>query len=176
MRRIETAEELEKKAKRKARLIAILMLIILLGSTAGYAFFSSTGSDNTNTDANNVGGKWEIDYQNQKLYLSNSRTAIENIDVSTNTIIEDYTGKPLYIDSDNSGVANEIASTLGLFASRVQLACYGKCDDNLPEKNCTDNLIVWKSSSTNKVYQEDNCVFLEGDIRSADAFLYKMFR
>ncbi len=175
MRRIESAEEIERKAKRRARLFAVMMLIILVGSTAGYAFFSNIGDSNIQPNDDNQ-GRWEHTFANQKLYLSNSPSAVENVDVEVSMTINDYAGKSLYIASENTGITTEISSTLGLFVSRTQLACYGKCEENLPEKNCTDNLIVWKSSAENKVYQADKCVFIEGDIRAADAFLYTILK
>ena len=54
----------------------------------------------------------------------------------------------------------EIAYNLGKFASKVQNACYGQCNEDLPEKTCTDNLIVISYSNTSKVYQQDNCIFI----------------
>jgi hypothetical protein len=36
-------------------------------------------------------------------------------------------------------------------------------------------MIVWQKGAENKVYQKDNCVFIEGDMKAADAFLYKIF-
>lgn len=171
MRKIESAEEIEKKVKKRARLFAILMLIILVGSTAGYAFFSNIGDSNVQPKTDNQ-GRWEHTFNGQKLYLSNSPSSVENVDVKVSMTINDYAGKTLYIASENTGIVTEISSTLGLFTSRTQLACYGKCEKNLPEENCTENLIVWKSSAENKVYQSDKCVFIEGDMRAADAFLY----
>jgi len=100
--------------------------------------------------------------------------SIENIPVDISLTPESYLGGNIYIESDNQGILQELASTIGSF-SRLQEACYGKCEENLPEKTCDDNLIVWKESAENKVYQENNCVFIEGDISAADAFIYKLF-
>ena len=70
---------------------------------------------------------------------------------------------------------DEISLSLGRYTGRIQEACYGKCDKDLPEKDCTQNLIVWKDSAENKVYSQGKCVFIEGDLRAVDAFLYKIF-
>ena len=101
---------------------------------------------------------------------------IEEIVVESDKKPEDYLGNVLYIDAENQGVLQEIAGTVGLASSRVQEACYGSCDENLPERNCTDgNLIVWEENDENRVYQEEQCVFIKGDMGAVDAFIYKLF-
>jgi len=107
--------------------------------------------------------------------LSNSQESVANIQVKSSKSIADYAGKVIYLDSDSSLVANEIKSTLGLYSSRIQPACFGSCEKNLPELNCSDNLIVWNSSKIDNIYQEDECVFIEGDIKTLDAFIYHTF-
>jgi regulator of sigma D len=57
----------------------------------------------------------------------------------------------------------------------MQEACYGSCERNLPEKNCTENIIIFKDSKENSVTQQDKCVFIEGDLRTVDAYIYKLF-
>ena len=107
--------------------------------------------------------------------LLSTYIGIENIPVEISSTPESFIGKKLYISAKNQGVLQELASTIGTFASGMQEACYGKCEENLPEKDCTENLIVWKESAENKVYQQDSCIFIEGDITAADAFIYKLF-
>ena len=175
MRKIESVEDKEKRSKRRSRILVILMIIILGGSYAGYSFLSSPNDNVKNKETTDANGKWILNYNGVSLRLSNSPSSVRDISVTTSSIIEDYSGKILYIDSQNSGITNEIASTLGLYTNKVQAACYGKCDRNLPEKTCSDNIIIFNATSENKVYQKDNCVFIEGDMRAADAFLYKMF-
>src|SRR3989344_1756426 len=75
---------------------------------------------------------------------------------------------------ENQEATNEIASTLGIYSQRIQLVCYGSCEQDLPEKDCSEEIIVFKDSQENKVYQEENCIFIEGDIKAVDAFLYKI--
>jgi hypothetical protein len=85
-------------------------------------------------------------------------------------------GKPVYISADNSEVFQELASALNTQAERVQRACYGSCEnDDLPEKSCNENVIVWTKNETNRVYVKDSCVFIEGDTRAVEAFLYRFF-
>ena len=67
-----------------------------------------------------------------------------------------------------------ITNNLGRYASRIQEACYGECERDFPEKDCSENLIVFKEMEERKIYQEEKCIFIEGDLLSVDAFLYKI--
>jgi hypothetical protein len=182
MRRIQTPEEIEKKRKRNSLLMGIFMLGILVLSTAGFAFFLnpdalSNGNDNTADvpTSGSVGNRWTETISGQQLYFTNSPNDVEDIPVDITLFLHSYSGLPLFLNSENAAINTEIATTLGRFASRVQEACYGECDNpDLPEKNCNENLIIWKDSIENKVYQEENCVFIEGDIGAVDAFLFKI--
>ncbi|MBS3091276.1 hypothetical protein J4217_02395 [Candidatus Pacearchaeota archaeon] len=180
LRKIESAEEKAKREKRRNRLLIGVMLLLLLGSTAGYSFLSGDKDNAQKVGSNgvqNIGGQWAANYNGQTLYFSSSPETAKNISLSTFFSLQDYYQKSVYVvaDTDSSNVNYEIASTLGQYTGRMQPACYGSCDKDLPEKNCTDYLIVWNSSAANNVYQKDNCVFIDGDITAIDAFLYKIF-
>ena len=153
------------------------MLFLLVVSSIGFAFISGPGLANNNEQSQQDTSydKISLQYQGVSVSLLSSYNEVQNISVESSISPQLYSGKILYIDAKNPGILQEITSTLGQFSSRTQEACYGKCKENLPEKNCAENLIVWRESSENKVYQQENCVFIEGDIRAADAFLYKLF-
>ena len=180
MRRIQTREEIEKKRKINTAILSTIMLFLLVLSTLGFAFLSgpsSSSNQNTGNSQQNTSGTDKINfvYQNTIFNLISTYNSIANISINTTTSPESYSGRILYIDSNNTGIFQEIASTIGRFSSRVQPACYTTCEQNLPEKNCTDNLIIWRESQENKVFQNENCVFIEGDMRAVDAFIYKLF-
>lgn len=183
MRRLETKEEQEKGQKRRSRMFGMFMLLIMVLSTVGYAFVtfqenrSSTNSADSQLQEQDANSRWILDYQGQKLSLSSSKESVKNISVASFLTINNYIGNPVYIDyGNNSAVLYELSLNLGNYADRVIPACYGKCELNLPEKNCTDYLIVYNQSNKNRVYQQENCVFIEGDIRAADAFIYTTFK
>ena len=181
MRKIKTQGELEKKNKRNIAIMSILMLFLLVVSSIGFAFISGPGLGSNEQDVQNQEDispydKISFQYQGVNINLLSSYKDIENISVDNSVSTAPYLGNILYVDAKNIGILQEISSTLGRFSSRVQEVCYGNCKENWPEKNCTENLIVWKESSENKVYKEENCVFIEGDIRAADAFIYKLFK
>src|SRR3989344_7033339 len=106
MRRIQTAEEIERKRKKRGMLLAIMMGIILLGSIAGYGFFYNT--DNQNTGTNNQLGRNELNFRGQTLYLTNTKESVQSIPVDITSNIDTFAGSPLYIASESTGISGEI--------------------------------------------------------------------
>lgn len=176
MRKIGSEHDKEKKRKRNNLILSIFLLLILVGGTAGYAFITNPSSTPPaeNPSGQQSGGRWTVPVDNQPLSFTHSPEEVHDVPVDLSLSRSSYLGNSLYLTSSNPSINSEIASTLGIYASRVQPACYGACDEDLPEKNCADYLIVWKDSTENKVYQQQNCVFIEGDMRAVDAFLYRV--
>jgi len=181
IRKIETREEIEKREKRRTRMIVALTLLLLLGSTAGYAFLSSEKTSGEQTgqadgEIRNIGGAWVANFSGEYLSFSNSPNVTENTSINIMYNINSYYQKQIYVSSESKNVYYEIASTLGKYGSGIQEACYGSCTNDIPEKNCTDFLIIYnQSENENKIYQEDNCVFIVGNMKTTDAFLYRVF-
>ena len=180
MRKIVLKKNLENKSKRNTIIFSIIMLFLLVISTAGYAFMSGSKNSKETKDKDSkiqqIGNYWVLTLDGEKIYFSSSPEDVKDIEVSMNSInLNTYKNKPLYIDSENQGITNEIGSSLGKYAERTQLACYRECERDLPLKTCSDNLIIWKESEENHVYQNKSCVFIEGDMKAVDAFLYKLF-
>lgn len=173
MRRIETKERLEKKRKLKVAIISFFMLFIMVLSTIGFAFMSNNDATEVIPEAREE-GQISFQYASQEITLRSTYEEIKEVSTNISSTILDLNGKNIYISSANKGILQEL-SLLSLISQRVQEGCYGKCDENLPEKDCTSNLIVWVESSNNRVYQEQNCIFIEGDIKAADAFIYTLF-
>lgn len=182
MRRIETEQERENRQKRNKWILGIILIIIMLGSTAGYAFSlisgSSSGAQGSQELPNGEpyfdGRSWIVQKEGKLFALSSSLEDTQNISVSISAKTSDYIGIPVYIASSNLVVEQEIAGFMQNYASRVQRACYGVCEEELPEKDCTSNLVVWVESNESRVRQEDKCIFIEGDVRAADAFIYNI--
>jgi len=180
MRKIRSKEETERAKKRNLAAVGILMLALLLLSTLGFAFLSGGGGGDRNGQSSfeeelqNIGDSWVLRRGSQVFSFKNHYNDIQDVNVEINSNLGDYVSKPLYIDSGSDPILNAIASNLGQYAERVSAACYGECEENLPEKNCTENLIVWTDSTINRVRQEENCIFIEGDMRAVDAFLYRI--
>ncbi|MBM3232682.1 hypothetical protein FJZ18_00755 [Candidatus Pacearchaeota archaeon] len=177
MQKIETQAVKEAREKRKVKYISYFLLAIMVVSTAGYALLSYTSTappSNSTTDDPLAFGKYPLSVSGQKVYLSFPREDVQNISFEGNVTLKDYFGNTLYISSYSTALQYEISDTLGKFVSRVQEACYGNCTKNLPEKNCTDNLIVIEESEERSINQENRCIFIKGDLKSIDAFIYKV--
>lgn len=181
MRKIETQEEIEKRRKRNMMIMSVLMLGILTISTIGYSFLSSDKADGEESQENSENGiyaygdRWVVSLNGKQLLLINHPDELKNVSADISMNANSYYNNEVYIDSANEGVYNEITINLEEFAGKVQKACYGNCEEDLPEKNCSSNLIVWKESIENKVSQQENCIFIDGDLKAVDAFLYKIF-
>lgn len=180
MRKIQTQEDIDRSAARRRRGISILLLVIMLGSVAGYAFYTGERSGGESSSGiSNVGGRWVIPVNGQSTSVSLSYSPDETKEIPVGIIdtLESYNGVPVYIDSGNDMVYAELYNAFLAFSGRVQRACYGNCTEDLPQKDCSVNLVVWRDVvNSSRVYQQDKCIFIEGDLRSADAFLYKLLR
>lgn len=177
MRKIIPQDELETKRKSRNRIFAFVVLGMLILSSVGYAFLSNPDAETVNQISNekvqNVGDQWLVRYGDQIHYLSSSPESAKDIPVNSYLGLGDYAGKIVYLVANNQDIENEIGGNLGIYA-KIQKACYGECNEDLPIKDCSSQMIIWKDSSENKVYQEDQCVFIEGDIVAVDAFLYRL--
>ncbi len=162
MRKIQTKEELERRSKRNSKILSLVMFFVLVGGTAGYAFLISPGGSNP-PENENV----------NKFELLNPVESVADIPVEITRDLNSYAGSKTYIVSKNGGVTAEISKVMLQFTT-LQEACFGPCEENLPEKDCSENLIIWEESMENKVYEDGKCVFIEGDMRAVDAFLYKI--
>jgi len=154
----------------------------MLLSTAGFAFiYNSSGTttsySNSTGGVQDIGGRWVASINGQQLIFSESPSSTNVTQLSILSSLGQFSNKPLYIDSNGSdAVYYEIGSTLGLYSQRVQHGCYSNCNNSdYPQKTCDDNLIVYTLGDQNRVYQNRSCVFIEGDMRAVDSFLYNLF-
>ena len=182
MRKVGTEADLDRRRKRSGIVISVMMLALLVASSAGFAFLSSnhtSGSEQTSGVQGGYGnsgvGNWVVPVLDQEVRVTYGPEEVAEIPVSLTKGLADYQGKPLYLAVENPGIEAELRSTLGLFAETVELACFGECSGDLPEKDCSENVIVWADAVGGQVNQGEGCVFIEGDLRAVDAFLYRVF-
>jgi hypothetical protein len=107
---------------------------------------------------------------------------LENASITGFYNIQEYIGKPLYFVNDNQA-SYEILRNLEPYILRYQKACLNNsedCEEELPVKDCNNNIIVFSSEESEfeaKVWREKNCVYISGNfIKGADGFLYKMLK
>lgn len=186
IRKIESEEELERKGKRNALILSLFMISILVFSTAGYFSLTdnlSASSAENNKNVENIGDSWILRFGDQTFRITNSPENGENVSILMFANLDKFYGKTVYVSSENDAEFYEIYSSLGVYTGRMQRACYGECEKNLPEKDCNETMIVVSNldeteitkSGQGKVYEADNCVFIEGGMTAVDAFLYRIF-
>ncbi len=194
MRKIGSEKTLEEKRKRNNLILSLGMLFLLVMSSAGFAFLSNPNSggsvsnepiqnspvtDYKVEEVQQLGNRWVIrSIPGVSFAYSPNETKI--VQINSSKKYSDYQGKELYLDfRADSEALSELVGAIGNVPLRIQEACYGKCEENLPEKLCEENsennFIIFKKVENRKVYEDENCVFIEGDLKSVDAFLYRIF-
>jgi len=185
MRKIEIKEDKEKKESRNKLIIGIILVGIMVVSTAGYAFFSTEKSSIKKIDYRGVkfilqdDGLWHTEIQSYDFSFVFNPKDTENISISMNFTINDYASKPLYFSSDsNRQATEEIVRNIARFSSRTQYVCLDECEENLPVKNCSENVIAVKEINESLIKQEDKCIYIlanqEEILKAGDAFIFRL--
>lgn len=184
IKRIQTSEDKERKRKRNNMIISIFMLVILVATSAGFAFVNTGGtpssdeSSNVNNTINNLPQGNYVQYGGQQIPLIYNKTEVGDVEVTINKSINSYAGETLYLDieTDETVAIQEFGNTLGRVLPKIQRACLNECEENIPERSCDEGIVVYRNiEGESRVYQEKECVFIEGDIRAVDAFIYSVF-
>lgn len=170
MRKIKTREEEEKGRKRNQTILGILLILVMIVSSLGYAF---TSSDSANKKVKygdyvfkEVNGYWTVVIGEKEFSFFYNPTETDKLNISLNSI-DKFSGKPLYISSEDSMAESEIARNLNGIVSRMQYACLNdKCEGDFPIKTCEDNFILIKESDEDRISQIKNCIFIEGKSES----------
>ena len=179
MKKLKTREETQWSERRKKFIVGGILTVIMLFSTVGFALIggSGFGGNKAQEDGPTYDGNYfNYNFNGRQLSFVTSVDNTKSIEVELNKGIDFYSGKEVYLVGSEDYVLSEIGRNLGQFSGRVQKACYGACEEDLPENSCDEVLIVFNRSDDKRVYQEDNCTFINGDIASADAFLYNLFK
>lgn len=151
-------------------------------STAGYAFFSIESADDfaDKVKYNNLvfqrqGELWQTEISGYKFNFF--YTPDKTRELAIRKRLNDYIGKPLYFINETIA-EQEIWRALASFVQRVQLACLQgmNCTGDLPEKTCSDNVILIYENFTSNILEDENCIFIFSNdtLRDADAFLFRI--
>jgi hypothetical protein len=170
MRALESKQDIEKRQRKNQWIIGGILIIVMLGSTFGYAFYQ-LGNDNqsagkieyngyTFLDQN---GFWTTTIGTSQFAFRHNPDQVERIPAQVH-YLNSYSGVPLYISSEDYVSSGEIYNNLGKIVQRFQGACLSEtnCSQDLPIKDCSNNFIIIKIANESKIYQDQNCVFIEG--------------
>lgn len=188
MRKIFSKEEEAKRTRRNQFLIGGAMILVMLASVLGYAF----GRDQTANSSEKIiyngleftkqSGFWNVVLGGYQFSFKYNPKEAEKVSSSLN-LLGSYSGKPLYLLIENTEAGLEIYRNLfyqNQIVERIQDACLTgeKCDKNSPVKTCESNFIIIKESDNNAIRQQQNCVFIEGNMSNltelSDGFLFKI--
>jgi len=187
MRKIQTKKRREQRDRRLKMIMGIFTGILLTLSIAGFALTGIESGGNgkaQNTFLVYNGHKfffqdnrWHLFYEGKNFTFENSPKKVEKIN-STIKGINNYYSKPLYIYSKNLNTTSTIYLNMRNIVTRIQPACLNNCSENVPIKTCRDNFIIIKVSNKTRVYQKENCVFIEGSSKDlsilTQSALFKM--
>jgi hypothetical protein len=185
MRKIRSAEEIARTQRNNKILIGTILVGLMILSTVGYSLMSNkedSGSYSKVTekgiDFYREGDIWRTDMGGVTFRFSYLPSELENVSVTGSYDLGAYYNQPLYLVGPN-GAYPEVLNVLGNYVARYQEACISNssCSGDLPIKSCDSNVIVFSEATETKVYNNQSCVYIEGDIiKGADAFLYKILK
>ena len=182
MKKLVSKSEQKKKQKRNQLIIGLILIFVMFGSVFGI-IVNSFGKDSSNENVNynqyefiNQNGVWYVDMGDYYFAFKYNPTEVNETGDNLN-FLTNYYNKPLYLKSDNYEAALEIYQNLNQFVERMQEACVSEndCEGDLPIKDCSNNFIIIREASENKITQQENCVYIEGKeedlVKLTDSFL-----
>ena len=192
MRKIISKEKYEKKRKRNQLIVGGMLIFIMLFGILGYGFQGADEEKNNDFEYN--GFKfieqnvfWKLNIGNYNFIFKHTPLETENLSIQADVKpLNNYYGYPLYIYSENKEVETEIYQNLYQVVQRVQFACPDKnetdfeptCEESLPIKDCSNNLIIIREDENVLLRQQNNCVFIQGPredlIKVSEEFLFKI--
>lgn len=193
IRKIMSAEELEKKEHKNKVIMSIVLGVIMLLSTAGYFVMDFSGQKLSTLSYNNIKfsqnqyGLWDFALNGVAYQTAFNPEETKNISTVVTNNLNTYANQPLYfsgepIEKISSSGMQEILKNIQSIVSRSNYACLTEnCSQNYALKDCkSDNIIVFKESNNNdtSITQQDNCVIItytnSEAQRVADAFVFKI--
>jgi hypothetical protein len=199
IKRIETKEGQLKKTKKRNLIIGIILVLIMVFGTAGYAVDVALSNKSSNNNADQIkykgidfikdnNGYWEFSYNSMTFATQYNPLELNDTKVSPLGLsLANYKGQVLSF-SWNESQESVLELDRNFEGNKIPLrvvpqACISEnCSGNYPIKNCSvDNVIVFQIPMKNEkemVYSDENCVFIianeTNQVKYSDAFLYKL--
>ncbi|MCX6741841.1 MAG: hypothetical protein NTX24_01535 [Candidatus Pacearchaeota archaeon] len=200
-KKIETREDSERKKRRTKLVIGIIIIVLMILSTIGFAMIENNQEVVDNTVYNgykftSTSSGWQTTVQGQTITTSYFPTEVLNV-TGSNVYAFDFTGKVVYIavgSQEEVYDVNELGN-LNNIAERSQFACQPEAENSsfcqesgLPIKSCEDvnssntaRVIVINSNVTEPASYTyyNNCLTINAqsaDLKIAvDNFIFKIF-
>ena len=186
MKKIISKQRRDRKQNIKQWVVGIVLIGVMLFSVIAGGFVGRGGDSSKKVKYNGFefikqGEFWTTEINEISFIFNYNPKQIEEIGEPLNGITN-YRGKPLYIFSGNNVVEAKIYQNLfsnGLI-QRMQKGCPEDevCEEDIPIKTCEDNFIIMREKENLNIYQQENCVFIEGKkedfMKLSDEFLFKI--
>jgi hypothetical protein len=183
-----TPKEKQKRKEKKNQLILGLTLVgLMILSTFGMIVNSFGNVEETKEITYNGyvfkenSGVYSLKLGDTEFYFKTNPLELKSLEYESNysKLLSDYLAKPVYIDSKNELAYVELYQNLYPFVQKIQPACINaeNCpSQEYPIKSCEDELIIIKEGTNNNIYQQENCIFIEGKMEDlnklTDKFLF----
>lgn len=170
MRKLQTPEEKEKREKTTKAILGIALMALLLLSTAGYAFYGSEKTEDKTNEPYFDGNYWIYPVSGTYLSLSTEPQKLQEA-LGLFRLPQGYAPSSSFYLATNPETRNYMSGNLGQFFNVIN-ACYGSCEEDLPEKDCSEPMIIYTTSDSNRVSINESCLLIEGSQEYLDAFIY----
>jgi len=191
MKALISQEEKDKKLKRNHLIMGLILILLMVFSTLGFAFGNRINSNSVEEVEykgikfvrNPSSGYWSFNIQGVDFITRYNPTETQDINFLNYQTINNYVNKPLYFVGESGEHFSELDRNLrDRFVLRTSGACLDdECEGNFPVKDCSqDNIIVVKEAvdGEEKIYQEENCIYIiasfANQVRYADAYLFDL--
>ena len=190
MKKIVLKSETEKKKNRNQFLIGVILVGLMLLSTAGYALTSKSDTSSSSGQVVSYNGikfiknsaYWDFNFNGQNYETLYNPGETREVSISANLGSVNLQNKPIYFVGDDESIG-ELAKNLNSQVLRIQKACLSEnnCSGNYPIKDCSDNVIIIKTPAENEtsgISRTNNCIFIVSNsteqTKYSDAFLFKV--
>lgn len=192
MKKIVNSEDREKIAKRNQLIVGLVLILLMLFSTIGFAFsFGVTGNAVEEVEYGGIEfvrdyntGYWIFEKDGSEFYTIYSPEEVADFNFINYKTIQSYAGKPLYFVGEAGDGFAEFYRALSGFVLRVGGACLDEtCEEDYPIKDCSsDNVIIIEEVSEvdakEEIFTDVNCVYIrakpENLVKYVDAYLFDL--
>ena len=195
MKRIISNEDRERVNRRNQLIVGIILILLMLFSTVGFAFsFGISGNAVEEIEYNGIEfsrdvntGYWNFNVGNNDFFTVYNPEEVQDIKFVNHKTIQNYAGKPLYFIGEAGDGFAELYRAISNFALRIGGACLDEeCKEDYPIKNCEiDNVIIIEEVIDNVednikegITTKNNCVYIrakpENLVKYADAYLFNL--
>jgi hypothetical protein len=183
----------EKKEQKKRRTAGIIIAVIMLFSTAAFAFMESTSNTNSNSQKYKdhtfqlTESGWKTTVNGQSIVTQYLPQDVENI--SSAQFISGNLGSTIYFVAnsyDEKQAASELSNILN--SQRKQFACLPEDSNSsecleLPLKDCNSassdsGIVIIKESNESSISYSNFCITIKGNatdlVREVDKTIFKI--